>query len=293
MSDDHSRIVQTSAGHRIGVAGFGDPHGAPVVWCHGGPGSRLDPAWLSDDALANGLRLIGIDRPGYGLSDPRPGRSIADVVDDVLDIADQLSVDQFATVGVSTGGAYALAIAAIAPDRVTGVVLAGAVTDMAFAPARETMSRPHAHDVWDAPDRAAALAAAVAAHGEHGEKMTDGNLYAALPPADQAILRDQEWARHTRDGLPSWFARGLEGYTDDRIADRDGWASFDVRRITRPVVVLQGSDDIMTPPIHGMHTASIVPTATLRLLPGHGHFSVESLIVAELARLQKGSWRHD
>ncbi len=166
------------------------------------------------------------------------------------------------------------------------------MTDMAFEPPRDTMSRPHAHDVWNAPDRPTALAAAVAAHGEHGEKMTDGNLYAALPPADQAMLRDPEWARHTQSGLPSWFAHGLEGYTDDRIADRDGWSAFDVTRITCPVVILQGTDDIMTRPVHGRHTASIVTTATLRLLPGHGHFSVESLIVDELATLlTEGSQR--
>lgn len=115
--------------------------------------------------------------------------------------------------------------------------------------------------------------------------MTDGNLYAALPPADQAMLRDPEWARHTQAGMPSWFAHGLQGYTDDRLADRDGWGAFDVQRITCPVVVLQGSDDIMTQPVHGEHIASIVPTATLRLLPGHGHFSVESFIVAELTGL--------
>lgn len=279
------RVIQTTTGRRIGIAEYGDPNGAPVLWCHGGPGSRLEPSWLSDSALAGGLRIIGVDRPGYGLSDPRPGRSILDVVDDVYEVVYQLSLDRFATVGVSTGGTYALAVAAAAPARAWGVILAGAMTDMAYEPARETMSRPHAHDVWNAPDRAAALAAAVAAHGENGEKMTDGNLYAALPPADQAMLRDAEWARHARAGLRSWFAHGLEGYTDDRIADGNGWSGFDVSRITCPVVILQGTDDIMTRPIHGRHTASIVPTATLRLLQGHGHFSVESLIVSELATL--------
>ena len=44
-----------------------------------------------------------------------PGRTILSVVADMLDVADQLSIDRFATVGVSTGGAYALALAALAP----------------------------------------------------------------------------------------------------------------------------------------------------------------------------------
>ena len=75
-----------------------------------------------------------MDRPGYGLSDPQPGRTIVDGVADLLAVADHLDIDTFLTVGVSTGGAYALAAAAIAPSRVRGVVACGAVTDMAHAP---------------------------------------------------------------------------------------------------------------------------------------------------------------
>lgn len=108
-------------GRAIGIAEFGDLDGTPVLWCHGGPGSRLEPLWLDSDAAGAGLRVIGFDRPGYGWSDPLPGRSIRDVVDDMLVIADALSLDRFATVGCSTGGAYAIAAAALVPDRVLAV----------------------------------------------------------------------------------------------------------------------------------------------------------------------------
>ena len=91
----------------IGYDDYGPDDGVPVLWCHGGPGSRFEPMWLQDDAAAAGLRLVGIDRPGYGNSTPRPGRSIADGVADVLAVADHLAIDAFVTVGVSTGGAYA------------------------------------------------------------------------------------------------------------------------------------------------------------------------------------------
>ena len=57
------------------------------------------------------------------------------MVDDAYEVVDQLSLDQFATVAASTGGTYALAVAAAAPARAWGVILAGAMTDMAFEPA--------------------------------------------------------------------------------------------------------------------------------------------------------------
>ena len=128
--------VTSPDGRTIGFDDQEPPDGIAVLWCHGGPGSRLEPVWLRDEAAAAGLRIVGVDRPGYGLSTPRPGRTIADTVADLLAVADHLAIEQFVTVGVSTGGAYALATAALAPSRVLGVVACRAVTDMAFQPAR-------------------------------------------------------------------------------------------------------------------------------------------------------------
>ena len=89
-----------------------------------------------------GLRLVGIDRPGYGLSTPQPGRTIAGWVPDALAVAAHLGIDRFVTVGVSTGGAYALGVAAVAPDSVLGVVACCSVTDMRHGPARVDHESP-------------------------------------------------------------------------------------------------------------------------------------------------------
>jgi pimeloyl-ACP methyl ester carboxylesterase len=65
-------------GRTVGFATYGPVDGTPVLWCHGGPGSRLEPAGFEPFLEPIGLRVIGIDRPGYGLSSLRTGRSIAD-----------------------------------------------------------------------------------------------------------------------------------------------------------------------------------------------------------------------
>jgi hypothetical protein len=102
------------------------------------------------------------------------------------------------------------------------------MTDTRWPDGRSTMSRPHTHAVWEAPDRAAALAAAVDAHGEGGSKMRGEAMAAALAPSDLALLRDPEWVKETAAAFSAMFAHGLEGYTDDRLADGPGWATFDV-----------------------------------------------------------------
>lgn len=167
MTDRSTNATLTrDDGRLVGFSDFGVPGGTPVLWCHGGPGSRLEAEQAGAAGTPIKLRIIGVDRPGYGLSTPRPGRTIADWVEDGLEVADALGVDQILTAGMSTGAAYALALAAMAPQRVTGVVVGCGMTDMRHAEARTGMPGPSMHGVWEAVDRDAAIAIAVDAFGE-------------------------------------------------------------------------------------------------------------------------------
>ncbi len=278
-------VVEIEDGRRVGVSDFGPADGRAVLWCHGGPGSRLEPAYLAGRASQEGWRLIGIDRPGYGESDPQPGRTIARWVPDALAVADHLGVSAFLTVGLSTGGAYALALAALARDRVLGALVCCAMTDIRNIEARATMSRPHALAVWDAPDRDAAIAAAVEAHGIDGSKILSSNEGPPLPASDQAMLTSP-WGRAWMSSVPAMFAHGLEGYTDDRIADGPGWVDFDVATVVCPVIVLHGAADVITTIVHAEHTARIVPGSELRICDMLGHFSIEDEIVPTLGILR-------
>ncbi len=93
--------------------------------------------------------------------------------------------------------------------------------------------------------------------------MTGDGLREALAPSDMALFRDPVWALEARAVFPTMFAQGLEGYTDDRIADRGGWVTFDVTSITCPVTVLHGGMDRMCNVVNAHHTAEIVPKARL------------------------------
>ena len=288
-------VLEREGGRRVGVADFGPADfgladGDAVLWCHGGPGSRLEPTYVAERASREGWRLIGIDRPGYGNSDAQPGRTIATWVGDAVAVADHLGLATFFTIGLSTGGAYALAVAALAPHRVRGAIVCCAMTDMRNAEARASMSRPHALAVWDAPDRDAAIAAAVEAHGIDGSKIVSANEGPPLPASDQAMLTSP-WGRAWMEAVPAMFAHGLEGYADDRIADGSGWIDFDVSAIVCPVIVLHGAADVITTVVHAEHTAAIVPGADLEAHDGLGHFSIEDEIVPTLRVLRERAGR--
>ncbi|HEY5171415.1 MAG TPA: alpha/beta hydrolase [Acidimicrobiia bacterium] len=275
-------------GRVVGFATYGPNLGVPVVWCHGGPGSRLEPAGFEPFLERLGLRVIGIDRPGYGRSSLQPGRSIADWVPDCISVADALDVERFLAVGVSTGGAYALAVAATAPERVRAVVPCCAMTDMRHRPSRETMSKVHCHDLWNAPDRAAAIEVARAAFGDDGSRYMSA-ADTELCAADMAFLERAATDPAQEVSMRAQFANGVQGYVDDRLADGPGWVSFDVAAVDCPVAVVHGSDDRIVDPVNARHTTSLIPQATLRIEDGHGHLSVIASIVGPFTELATGT----
>ena len=75
--------------------------------------------------FAGRYRVIRYDRRGYGGS-PQPEESFSDL-EDLHQIFDQLQIDTAIVVGMSAGGRLAIDFALAYPDRVSGLVLVGAV----------------------------------------------------------------------------------------------------------------------------------------------------------------------
>lgn len=272
-------------GRTVGFADFGTPGQVPVLWCHGGPGSRLEPLLVADAARNAGFRLIGIDRPGYGFSTPQPGRTIGGWVSDGIAVADHLGLDRFAVIGASTGGAYALALAAHT-SRVIAAVACCAITDMRSPDARAL--NVGCHPVWDARDRDEASAIVSMVYGENGALLYPPHQPISADPSDRALAATAWFDAWWRESVPEMCRQGVSGYVDDRLADGNGWWSFDVNHIACPVTVLHGSTDPLAPVGNGRHTAAIVPGATLRIVDERGHFSIlESGVEALTTTLER------
>ena len=122
MSSESTRIVGLADGRSLEVHELGDPDGFPIVFHHGTPGSgAIYARWDTP-----GVRLIAYDRAGYGGSTRKAGRVVADVVADITALADALSLERFATWGLSGGGPHSLACAALCDERlVAAATLAG------------------------------------------------------------------------------------------------------------------------------------------------------------------------
>jgi len=91
-------------GRRVGFPACGKASGRPVFYCHGFPASRLEVILADRIAVQKGIRLIGVDRPGYGLSDDSLWHNRSDWAEDVTEMADRLGIERFSILGAPGGG---------------------------------------------------------------------------------------------------------------------------------------------------------------------------------------------
>jgi pimeloyl-ACP methyl ester carboxylesterase len=126
--DRRETRITTVDGHVVTYTEYGDPDGAPVVFLHGTPGSRLLGGVFDGHAREAGVRVLAPDRPGYGRSDPRESWTFTDASEFVAGVIDDAGVSCAGVVGFSGGGPHALAVAATHPERVTSVDLVATAT---------------------------------------------------------------------------------------------------------------------------------------------------------------------
>jgi pimeloyl-ACP methyl ester carboxylesterase len=114
-------------GRTLGFAEYGDLNGKPVIECHGWPSSRLQASNYDEAGNRVGARVIGIDRPGMGISTFKKGFRVADWPSDVIELANALSLERFAVAAISSGSPYGFACARFIPERITSCAIVGGI----------------------------------------------------------------------------------------------------------------------------------------------------------------------
>jgi len=244
--------------------GSGAGEGFPVVWHHGTPNVGAPPEPLLAAADRLGLRWVSFDRPGYGGSTVAPGRTVSSVAGDVAAAADTLGIDEFAVVGYSGGGTYALGCAAALGARVKAVVTLAAIA-------------PYGADGLDwfagmVPSGVAALGTAAAGRAARTALEASGFNYDAQFTAADLALFEGAWGWLGKVAGPALDA-GPYGQIDDDVSYTMPWGC-DPAAIGAPVRLLHGTEDRIIPASHGRWLAARCPTAELQLCPGDSHFTI-------------------
>lgn len=241
--------------------------GVPVIVFHGMCSSRM--TWLGQKPLSEicpGVRLIAIDRPGYGNSSSPPfGYSYTDFAHDVQDLADNLGLERFCVAGHSSGGPYALASAAVLKDRVVSV-------------AAICSDAPYAHPI--APE-----ALRQADDMSQSCSTTSGGLYGQQPRAFAEGMAKSTQAKGIPAKVHAWKG-GVNGWICDWALERLPW-SFAVESITLGprLSIWVGSEDYEAIKIGADFLQQLVPGSTFRIVQGGDHgFKSNPVHLAEILR---------
>lgn len=219
------------------------------------------------------MRLISVDRPGYGLSDFQLGRRILDWPEDVAALADALGYTRFAVAGFSAGGAYAAACAFKISRRLTKVALISSAPPMS------------------APEIRARMPSIIRANTMlnrfppflYGSMRLSWWFFRRRPesfirlatkqasPTDRAMLKSPEMARMVLEMWEENLRLDSRGYAYDARLLLEDWG-FRLQDIAMRVYYWHGEADANSLPDWGRYLASRLPNCRPVFWPGEGHF---------------------
>jgi len=269
-----AQLITLPDGRRLGFAEYGDPLGAPVMHFHGGLSSRLDAAPLHDAANRLGIRLVAPDRPGMGLSDYQPSRTLLDWPADVAALADALGIDRFGALGWSAGGPYVAACGyALGTRVIAGAMIASAIpfeltgSRRGMNVADRVLLFLSEHAPWAASQ---ALRVSI---GLPSATALERSIARELTAADMASIRSAGPPEAALAFMKESIRQGTVGVVRDYRLFGQPWG-FALRDVRAPIYIWQGSEDTLCSPGDPYVLSTHLPDAHLCIVQGEGHVSI-------------------
>ena len=274
-AQEHKQTIRLRDGRMLGYAEYGDPSGIPLIFCHGWGDSRLTRHPDDTRTAVLGVRLITIDRPGFGLSSFQPRRTPLDWPADVVQLADRLELGRFALLGHSGGGPHALACGVAIPDRLTAIGIACGFAPMDRPGALDGMSRQLQQGVglfsrmpWISRLLFASLPNQ---YRRNAEKAFEQQFGHGLPDSDRAILDRGDVHANVLAGAVEALRCGSRGLAHEAPLFLGRPWGFRPEAICTPAWLWYGDADSIVPLQMGHYLANTIPRSDLRVYPGEGH----------------------
>jgi pimeloyl-ACP methyl ester carboxylesterase len=269
--------IRLPSGRRLGFAEYGNPAGPLVLYFHGTPGSRIEVALVNSEAVAAGVRLVAVERPGIGLSDYQSGRRILGWPVDVECVAAALGsvAEPFGIVGLSGGAPYALACVKCIPHRLTHVALVSGHTPM-NAPGTHRGNQDSLIEFVDRRSRLAGLGFNVAIrqlnrNPERFLRRVSGSWSAA---DRQMVMCSAEYRKTVIDTLQEATRCGSTGMITEvqLLAGNWGFRLCDLPPAS--VSIWHGGCDPIAPVSMGHYFHRQIPGSELVVDPSAGHLTM-------------------
>ncbi|WP_405529875.1 alpha/beta hydrolase [Streptomyces canus] len=257
---DHEviRFSRSADGTRIAYATTG--HGPPLVktanWLTHLDLDRTTPMWKHwFDGLTRGRQLIRYDERGCGLSDwTVPHFALDDLIDDLDSVVDAVGLDRFPLLGVSQGGAVAVAYAARRPERVSHLILTSAYA-----------RGPQVRAQNDAERDAAEVDLNIARAGWRSQESSFLRYFASQFLADATPAEWDAFTAYQRQTTSP--ANGLRFLEEFARIDVSGVAD----QVSCPTLIVHARQDARVPVAQALELATLIPDSRLILLESRNH----------------------
>jgi pimeloyl-ACP methyl ester carboxylesterase len=265
-------------GRQLGFSVVGE--GKPVLYFHGTASSRLETLLLKEFARANDFQIIGVDRPGCGLSTFAPRHRLSDFAPDINFLTAHLGLERFAVLAWSGGGPYGLTYVALFPERVTKAVIVGSpalpfdvTTAHNGSMVRFAMKIP-ALGMWALKRFRAEVFKAnldidAFLKSKNGRKMVE-----AWPEADAKFFSDVSWLRLMYGSMAEAFRQendGVKAVFQEHQLFMKPWAEPISQIPPSKVCLWHGTEDTTCRVENAYRLVEAVPNASLEVFEGEGH----------------------
>jgi pimeloyl-ACP methyl ester carboxylesterase len=273
---DGGQAITLRDGRRLGYAEYGNSAGKPLFFFHGFPNSRLLARLFTQAAVRRGVRIIALDRPGFGLSDFKRGRTLAGWPDDVVEAADALGIDRFAVLGYSGGGPYAAACAARIPERLTAVAIVSGLAPLCEGAAVRGFPLPTRLGIsvlrrlpWLSRPSLWLMGWSARRNPERAVRTFERSL----PLVDKEILSRPDVRPVVAADFAESFRQGSRAAAWEFRLYLRRW-DFDLDAITLDVGLWQGEVDTLVPASMGRYFAQAIASSHARFFPDEGHYLI-------------------
>lgn len=281
-------ILDLADGRKLAYAEWGPPDAPAVFYCHGFPGNRRELELAIPVMERSGLqvRVVALNRPGYGASTFQARRSFLDWPRDVAESADRLGIDGFSVLGASGGSPCALACGYVLGERVTRIGIVGGSAPIEATGMKDT---PMISGV--SPNRLVRriqyeLAAFAVGRGREDRFL--GQSISMMGDADREAMERPEVRNWFLRVTQEAFSQGGRGTAYESNLYRQDWG-FDLSAVTQETSLWYGGADRWAPATAGRWLADRLPNSKFVIWPQHGHFTwVMSFEVAEVVATTAG-----
>jgi pimeloyl-ACP methyl ester carboxylesterase len=266
MEPDRLGATRLASGRPLGWSQWGPDTGRPVLFFSGAAMGRS----LGFGAAAVGrlgARLIAVERPGLGASDPNPERTLTDWPRDVAELCTILGLSDVRIVGFSQGAPFALACAEAGVGEAVAIV--SGQDDLQHPAFAAVLNPDVARLVQAASDDPTGVEAMFAASGS--AEMLWNLIVRSSSEVDLAIYTSPDFEAAFKRALAEGFAQGAAGYARDLVLALGRWP-FELAAIRVPVDLWYGGHDASAvhSPDHGATLIERIPTGRRHLRPEAG-----------------------